>query len=189
VLLSGRFTLIIYSLSILSRIVPMAPDIRDQVQQLLLTEPHGLSGPEIRQRLSPRISQPTMWRALNGLRSEGRVVVEGRARATRYHAVDRNDLPTLRSRRLHQHVAERLARDPQLRAIAQERLERLRRVNPHGRVYQDRWAELLDGPLPALLRTLTEASTQSDDLRKESPFTTLVDAPTRARIFRSMRGA
>jgi hypothetical protein len=148
-----------------------------------------LSEPEIRRQLRPRISQPTLWRILNALRASGLVVVEGRARATRYHAADRIDRPTLRSRRLHQHVAERLAREPALRALARERLEKLRQVSQHGRRYHDRWAELLDAPLPALLRTLTETSAQSDDLRKESPFTTLIDAPTRERIFRSIRAA
>ena len=167
----------------------MRVDIRHRILQMLLTETQGLGEPEIRLRLRPRISQPTLWRLLNSLRAEGRLVVEGRARATRYHAADRIDPPTLRSRRLHQHVAERLARDPALRELARERLERLRQVNPHGRRYHDRWAELLSGPLPPLLRTLTEASTQSDDLRKESPFTTLVDAPTRERVFRSVRVA
>lgn len=167
----------------------MFPDTADQVLQLLLTKAQGLSEPEIRRRLAARVSQPTLWRVLSGLRSEGRVVVEGRARATRYHAAERIDRPTLRSRRLHQHVADRLARDPGLREQARQRLEKLRQVNPHGGVYHDRWAELLDGPLPALLLTLTEASAQSDDLRKESPFTTLVDTPTRERIFRSVRTA
>jgi len=167
----------------------MRSDTPDQVLQLLLPEVQGLSEPEIRRQLRPRISQPTLWRVLNGLRAAGLVVVEGRARATRYHAADRIDRPTLRSRRLHQHVAERLARDPSLRELARERLERLRQVNPHGRRYHDRWTELFDGPLPALLRTLTEASVQSDDLRKESPFTTLVDAPTRERLCRSVRAA
>jgi len=167
----------------------MSPGNHDRILQLLLTEADGLGEPEIRRRLRPPVSQPTLWRVLNDLRSAGRIAVEGRARATRYHAIDRTDLPTLRSRRLHQHVAERLARDPSLRAIAGERLEKLRQVNPHGRVYHDRWAALLDGPLAALLRTLTEASAQSDDLRKESPFTTLVDTPTRERIFRSVRAA
>lgn len=167
----------------------MRTDTREQVLQLLLTEPQGLSEPEIRRQLRPRVSQPTLWRVMNALRTAGLVVVEGRARATRYHAAERIDRPTLRSRRLHQRVAERLARDPGLRAQARERLERLRQVNPHGRRYHDRWAELLDGPLPALLRTLTEASAQSDDLRQESPFTTLIDAPTRERIFRSVRAA
>ena len=165
----------------------MRLDIRDQILQLLLTETQGLGEPQIRLRLRPRISQPTLWRTLNSLRAEGRVVVEGRARATRYHSADRIDPPTLRSRRLHQHVAERLARDPALLQIARERLKRLRQVNPHGRRYHDRWAELVSGPLPLLLRTLTEASAQSDDLRKESPFTTLVDAPMRERVFRSVR--
>jgi hypothetical protein len=167
----------------------MRPDTRDQILQLLLTEAQGLSEPEIRRQLRPRISQPTLWRLLKGLRTEGRITVEGRARATRYHAADRIDRPTLRSRRLHQHLAERLAREPGLRERARERLETLRQVNPHGRRYHDRWAELLDGPLPALLRTLTEASAQSDDLRKESPFTTLIEAPMRERIFRSIRAA
>jgi hypothetical protein len=167
----------------------MLPDTRDQVLQLLLTGERGLSEPEIRRHLRPRVSQPTLWRALDALRAAGLVVVEGRARATRYHAAERIDRPTLRSRHLHQHVAERLARDPGLRKQVRERLERLRQVNPHGRRYHDRWAELLDGPLPALLRTLTEASAQSDDLRQESPFTTLVAAPTRERIFRSVRAA
>lgn len=167
----------------------MNPSPRDQVLQLLLTEADGLGAPEIRGRLSARISQPTLWRILDALRAAGLVVVEGRARATRYHAAEQIDRPTLRSRRLHQHVAERLVRDPGLRELARDRLEKLRQVNPHGRRYHDRWAELLDGPLPALLRTLTEASTQSDDLRQESPFTTLIDAPTRERIFRSIRAA
>ena len=179
------YSFVIYSPSVTT----VSSGSHDQVLQLLLTEEQGLGEPEIRRRMRPRVSQPTLWRVLNDLRSEGRIAVEGHARATRYHAVDRTDLPTLRSRRLHHHVAERLARDPSLRAIARERLEKLRQVNLHGRIYHDRWAALLDGPLPALLRTLTEASAQSDDLRKESPFTTLVDASTRERVFRSVRAA
>jgi len=161
----------------------------DQVLQMLLTQAEGLREPEIRNRLRPPISQPTLWRVLNGLRAEGRIVVEGRARATRYHATERADPPTLRSRRLHQQVAEQLARDPSLRALARQRLEKLRQVNPHGRIYHDRWAGLLDGPLPLLLRALTEASTQSDDLRKESPFTTLISPAQRELVFHSIRTA
>ncbi len=133
------------------------------------------------------MSQSTLWRVLDGLRAEGRVAVDGRARATRYHAADGVDLPALRSRRLHQHVAQRLGQDPDLRNVARARLERLRQVNPHGRTYHDRWAALLDGPLPLLLRVLTEPSQASDDLRKESPFTVLVDAVERERIFRDLR--
>jgi hypothetical protein len=68
-------------------------------------------------------------------------------------------------------------------------LQKLRQANPHGRVYHDRWAALLDGPLPALLRTITEVSEQADSLRKESPFTMLIKAEDRRRIFASVRTA
>jgi hypothetical protein len=167
----------------------MRHSLGEQVLQLLVTEPLGLSEPEIRRRLRPRVSQPTLWRILNGLRSEGRLTVEGRARSTRYHGSARTDLATLRSRRLHQSAAARLARDPSLRDQVLARLQKLRQVNPHGRVYHDRWSVLLEGPLPALLRTMTEDSEQADDLRKESPFTALINAEDRRRIFESFRVA
>jgi len=167
----------------------MRHSLREQVLQLLITVPLGLSEPEIRERLRPRVSQPTLWRILNGLRGEGWLTVEGQARSTRYHGSMRTDLPTLRSLRLHQHVAARLAGDPSLRDRARGRLQKLRQANPHGRVYHDRWAALLDGPLPALLRTMTEVSEQADSLRKESPFTMLINAGDRRRIFESVRAA
>lgn len=161
----------------------------ERVLQLLGTEPLGLSEPEIRRRLRPRVSQPTLWRILNGLRSEGRLTVEGRARSTRYHGSARTAVATLRSRRLHQRVAAQLAGNPSLRDRARERLQKLRHVNPHGRVYHDRWAALLDGSLPALLRMMTEVSEQADSLRKESPFTVLIKAEEQRRIFESVRAA
>lgn len=161
----------------------------EQVVQVLLTAPQGLRAPEIVRRLKPRVSQPTLWRVLHRLRSEGRVIMDGSARATRYHATERDDLPVLRSLRLHEAVARRLVRDPSLLAIARERLHRLRQVNPHGDVYHDRWAVLLDGSLASLLRTLTEPSEQAATLRQESPFTVLVPADERRRIFESIRAA
>lgn len=167
----------------------MPPRLPDQVIRLLLTEPQGLSEPEIRHRLRPRTSQPTLWRVLNSLRAEGRVAVVGRARATRYQSCERTDVPALRSRRLHQLVAERLVRDPSLCNLARERLQILRQVNPHECKHHDRWAALMDGPLPALLRTMTEVSEHADALRKQSPFTVLVDTNDRRRIFETVRAA
>ena len=162
---------------------------RERVLQLLVLEPAGLSAPELLRQIRPRISQPTLWRVLDGLRAEGRIATQGRARATRYHATARIDLPTLRSLRLHQVAARRLAADPELRGIAHQRLRKLRKANPHGRVYQDRWEALLDGPLPSLLRTMTETSEQADALRKESPFTVLVRPDERRRVFTDVRAA
>jgi len=161
----------------------------EQVVQVLLTASQGLAAPEVMKRLKPRISQPTLWRVLNKLRSEGRVVMNGSARATRYHATERDDLAVLRSLRLHEAAAQRIVRDPSLLEAARARLNRLRQVNPHGDVYHDRWAVLLDGSLPSLLRTMTEPSEQAATLRQESPFTILVPADERRRIFESIRAA
>jgi hypothetical protein len=167
----------------------MSSTTREQVLQLLALEPAGLSAPELVRRIRPRISQPTLWRTLDGLRNEGRIAAQGRARATRYHATTRIDLPALRSLRLHQVAARRIAAHPEKRSIAHQRLRKLRAANPHGRVYQDRWAALLDGPLPSLLRTMTETSEQADALRKESPMTVLVTPAERRRVFADVRTA
>ena len=163
--------------------------MKDRVLQLLMSEPLGLSEPHIRDLVRPRISQPTLWRILDSLRTDGRITVEGRARATRYHASEVTGPAILRSRRLHELAARRLAGDPALREVARARLQKLRQVNPHGRVYHDRWQALLDGPLPRLLRAMTEASEQSDAMRQESPLTVLVTAEERRRVFDSMRAA
>ena len=167
----------------------MRPTPREQVLELLMLEPTGLRAPDLMRRIRPRVSQPTLWRVLDGLRTEGRVIVEDRGRATRYHATARVDVSALRSLRLHQCAARRLAGDPALRAVARDRLHRLRQVNPHGRVYQDRWQALLDGPLPALLRTMTEMSEQADALRQESPLTVLVTPEERRQVFEVVRMA
>ena len=162
---------------------------REQVLQLLAVEPAGLRAPDLMRQIRPRISQPTLWRTLDGLRADGRIATHGRARATRYHATTRIDLPALRSLRLHQVAARRLAADPELRGIAHQRLQKLRGTNPHGHPYQDRWEALLSGPLPTLLRTMTEPSEQADGLRKESPFTVLVTPEERRRVFADVRTA
>jgi hypothetical protein len=155
----------------------------------LAVEPAGLRTPDLVRLMRPRISQPTLWRVLDGLRAEGQIAVEGRGRATRYHATARIDVPTLRSLRLHQYAARRLAADPELRGIVHARLHKLRKTNPHGRDYQDRWEALLGGPLPVLLRTMTESSEQADAMRKESPFTTLVTPEERRRAYENVRVA
>lgn len=162
---------------------------REQVLQLLALEPEGLSAPELLRQIRPRISQPTLWRVLDSLRTDGRIAAQGRARATRYHATARIDLPALRSLRLHRFAARRLATDPEQRRVAHQRLQELRKANPHGRVYQDRWEALLGGPLPSLLRMMTETSEQADALRKESPFTILVTPDERRRVFTDVRAA
>lgn len=159
----------------------------DTVLAALLPERGGLRAPELRARLFPKISQPTLWRLLRGLVAEGKVTVEGRARATRYHAAERVGLSDLRARLMHCYVARRIAADPAVLSVASARLERLRHANPHGRIYHDRWQELISGPRVRLLRALTEDSESADALRKESPFTILVPPAERRRVFESVR--
>jgi hypothetical protein len=165
----------------------MRPTPHEQVLRLLAVEPAGLRTPDLLRLIRPRVSQPTLWRILDDLRSEGRITVEGRGRATRYHAASTTDAAALRSLRLHQCAARRLAGDPALRGVVRERLKKLRAVNPHGRVYHDRWEALLDGPLPTLLRMITETSEQAETLRKESPLTILVTPEERRRAFENVR--
>lgn len=157
--------------------------LEDKVLNLLILHGRGLSAPELLLQLRPRISQPTLWRALEALRTQGAVTREGRARATRYHARTRTDLAVLRSRRMHESVAKRLLREPALRQQALARLTMLRAVNPHGRRYHDRWHELLHGPLVDVVRVMTESSESADAMRKESPLSAFVSPVERRRIF------
>jgi hypothetical protein len=161
--------------------------LENSVLNMLLMHAGGLSAPDLLKNLRLRVSQPTLWRALESLRAQGAVVSDGKARSTRYHARNRTDLAALRSRRMHECVAKRLLREPTLRLKALERLEKLRIANPHGRRYHDRWYELLRGALVDLLRVMTELSEGADLLRKESPMSALVLPAERQRIFKSTR--
>ena len=164
--------------------------LEQQVLNLMAANPKGLASPRLRARLRPRISQPTLSRLLAALRARGVVMKTGSARATRYHLVDgRIGAAELRSRVLHERVAQQLVRNPGLKALAIKRLEKLRAVNPNGRVYHDRWAELLEAPLPKLLRAMSEDSEQAAALRRESPFTMLYDPDLRRQIFKPRESA
>jgi hypothetical protein len=159
----------------------------NKVLNLLRLSSEGLSAPQLLMQLRPRVSQPTLWRTLDSLRAHGAVIREGKARATHYHARARIDLAALRSRRMHESVARRLLREPDLRAQALERLAKLRAANPHGARYHDRWRELLQGPLVEAVRVMTESSEAADVLRKESPMSAFVSPAERQRIFNSTR--
>jgi hypothetical protein len=167
----------------------MKKSLESKVLSLLLLSGEGLSAPELLSRLRPRVSQPTLWRTLDILRVHGALTREGKARATRYHARVRTDVAALRSRRMHESVAKRLLREPDLALKALERLDKLRAANPHGRRYHDRWYELLQGPLVDVVRVMTECSEMADVLRKESPLSAFVSPVERQRIFDSTRAA
>lgn len=159
--------------------------LTNKIVVLLASAPDGLSAPEILSGLGARISQPSLSRLLTALRGQGRVVSTGKARATRYlYSGTRGDVAATQSRLLHQRIARRIARNPALVRRARQRLKKLSEVNPAGRRYHERWAELLDSELPILLRTLVADSEASDALRKESPFTILATQEDRNQVFR-----
>lgn len=166
---------------------PQQHDLEDRVIALLAAHPKGMSAAALRSQLHGSPSPSTLTRRLLDLRARGKVVVEGRARSTRYRLASGNALPELRSRLLHEAVARRLVRDPALLDRASKRLERLRSLNPSARRYHDRWQSLIAGPRENLLRTLGEDSEASADLRQESPFTTLLDRAERERVLHQLR--
>jgi hypothetical protein len=165
---------------------PRQHELDLETLELLAAHQRGLSASVLRALLSSRPSQPTLARRLIELRARGKVVVEGRGRATRYHLASGNERPRLRSRLLHEAVALKLVRDPTLIDRARARLAKLRETNPSARAYHQRWSELLAGPREALFRALTEDSESAADLRKESPFTTLLKPDERSRILQRL---
>lgn len=162
--------------------------LEQQVLTLLAAHPGGVTSPELQALLHPRVSQPTLSRLLLGLRARGLVLQTGAARATRYHlAGGRIRAAELRSRLLHEQVAMKLVRHPELKTVAEVRLEKLKQVNPSGRPYHERWAELLHSDMPTLLRAMTEDSDNAAALRRESPFTVLFDSRQRKQLFAIIR--
>jgi hypothetical protein len=90
---------------------------------------------------------------------------------------------------LHRSIAARLRNDPTLLVVAKQRLEWLRTKNPAAKPYYDQWADLLNGPLNALLATITSPSERACALRQENPFVDLVNQRERAKIFRETAAA
>jgi hypothetical protein len=86
----------------------------------------------------------------------------------------------------HMAVADKLRADPGLRATARTRLQWYRERNPAGKVYYDRWEELLTGPLEELLALLVDPSANACSLRQENPFVDLISQSDRAAIYRAV---
>src|SRR5262245_34768134 len=87
---------------------------------------------------------------------------------------------------LHREVAKRLRADPTLADAVRRRLVAWSdRMHPYCR---ERWATLLDGPVEELCAFLESDSQAAIDMRQSTPFVGIVDAATRWRIWREVRG-
>lgn len=154
----------------------------DRLAGHLAVMPDGAPAPLLCELLG--VSQPTLSRMLRRLQVRGLVLAEGKARSRRYHWIGgRPGLAALRRRRLHEVVAHKLLERPELLEQARKRLGSISATNAAGRPYHEKWLELMEGPRHSLLRKMTEPSEEADLLRKESPFTTLIDADERRALF------
>jgi len=147
--------------------------------------PDGSSAPVLCGLLG--VSQPKLSRMLRRLQARGLILAEGQARSRRYHLIGgRPGLAALRRRRLHEIIAYKLVDHPEMLDQARERLVAISESNAAGRPYHEQWLELMQGPRHRLLRKMTEDSEEADLLRKESPFTALIDADERQELFQRL---
>lgn len=76
-----------------------------------------------------------------------------------------------RSLAMHRLVAEKIRRDPRLLEVVRSNISRWRPTLSAATLpYVDRWAQLLDVGLDALLESATEDSERARTLRQSSPF-------------------
>lgn len=162
----------------------------NKLMALLAAHPEGLTSKDIRSRLRPKISQPTLSRRLTGLRTRGLVAQTGSARATRYLFVGgRHRLLELRSQAMHQRIAEKLLANPQIIKDALRTLAAMRQQHPAGRPYHDHWERLLRGDRIRLLQMLTADTEEARALRQESPFAGALKPEERLRILERFKAA
>ena len=116
--------------------------------------------------------------------------VERLARAAGYE-VDVRYMPALtredrRSLALHAAVAARLRAAPDaVRARARASLARMRALHPGARPLLDEWRMLLRRPLDDLVSVLTDPAPRARELRHVTPFTGVLSAAERARVYRA----
>lgn len=160
-------------------------EIDQQVLRLLALHPDGLRASEMQELVLPNVSQPTLWRRLDDLRSRGEITRTGRGRATRYLPLhSRHSITDMRSKALHMEVGKKLIREPALLENARIRLERMRGTAPHAKKYIEQWEELVAGPLERVLRVLGSDEEHARALRHTSPFAGLLSEQERLDVLR-----
>jgi excisionase family DNA binding protein len=89
-------------------------------------------------------------------------------------------------------LAERLVVSPDVVLThARRNLDRLRTVHSDGSadLYLDKWTELLDGPVEAVLHVLTSVDEKSVNLRHAAPFAGVLSNAERRSVIRATRRA
>lgn len=88
-----------------------------------------------------------------------------------------------RSLALHRAIAEKLAANPALIAIARENLDRWSLPRGRSQPYWDAWREILDHPLPYVLDLMVEDSERMTAMRQATPFAGILEPKERWAIY------
>ncbi|MEO7520693.1 MAG: hypothetical protein ABIW79_02640, partial [Gemmatimonas sp.] len=95
-----------------------------------------------------------------------------------------------RSLALHAAIADRLRIDPNaLLPQANASLARMRSLHGGAHPLLDEWKTLLRRPLPALLSVFADPSPWARELRQVTPFSGVLSARERARVYRAFASA
>lgn len=98
------------------------------------------------------------------------------------------DRAEARSIALHRAIAERLVQEPDpVLERARRNLATLRSVHADGSAdhWLDAWADLLDGPVDALVATLTDPGDTAHELRQNTPFAGVLSPRERWAVYRA----
>jgi hypothetical protein len=98
-------------------------------------------------------------------------------------------LAEARSIALHRAVAERLRADPALMESARGRVRVWRAEGKMHPRYAEAWEQVLARPLDEVCAFLIDPGEEACALRQSTPFTGVLDARTRWRIWREVRAA
>jgi hypothetical protein len=90
-----------------------------------------------------------------------------------------------RSLALHTRVAEKLEADPALLAVARANLARWQAADDTPSLVYAEWERILDEPLEAITRLLTDRSERATQLRQSSPFAGILTDAERSTIYES----
>lgn len=94
-----------------------------------------------------------------------------------------------RSLALHAAIAKELARSPdRVVAIARNNLDTMRAANPNASALLNEWKQILRLPVVRIASHMVDPSEHGRDLRQVTPFAGVLDAATRAAVYRSFRG-
>ncbi len=134
-------------------------------------------------------SQPTVAAYESGRKSPTFRTLERLAEAAGFLVHLEYVLPLTREDRrslaLHAAIALRLSEEPAfVLARARASLARMRALHPGARPLLDEWRVLLRRPLSALLPVLRDPSPWARELRHVTPFTGVLSAAERARVYR-----